>query len=68
MSTAETYAAEVLDGLVIEVAVASKEWADEHGWIFVTPANCSYGNVNIGDSYDAETGVFTQQTYPPGED
>lgn len=65
----ETYAGLVENGLVVNVVVAGKEWAEENGYIFQTPQNCDYGNISIGDSYDQETEKFIQQPHPtPIED
>lgn len=61
----ETYAGLIDNTIVIQVAVASAEWALENGWVPQTDENCNYGRIAIGDSYDAKTNTFTQQQYPP---
>lgn len=64
----DTYAGLIVDGVVVQVAAASAEWAVEQGWIPQTDTNCTYGRIGIGDTYDAEIDEFTRFPYPPAVD
>jgi hypothetical protein len=58
--TDQTYAAHIVDGLVVQVIVGTAEWATEHlGGVWVDPPEL----VGIGWTYDGE-----QIVPPPAPD
>lgn len=64
----ETYAGLIENGLVIQVVVASPEWAIENGYVPQTKENCDYERIAIGDSYDTQINKYTKQEFPHDEE